>query len=291
MASIIHQVKLWGARQSQHALRSAAMFLPVLLLIGTPVIGLSVVILQLSNLMPKPNTFTLQTLVGVTILFSAVIVSVLTSAHIWALWLGYRGLDFIGLDYGVKKLFIGILWGTGLQVFAFLTLVTLSWLRIDKVSFSSLAVINVLIITVSSLNTGFIEEVLFRGVLYSALRPFWGWWITAIATSALFVFPHFIFNSYDFPISAALGLLTGGLLFAWVREITKGLWIPIGIHFAWDAAIGWFNLTASKSPHLLMTTFDAPRWVTDDWGVNDWILLFVFAASLWTFKSKAKGAG
>jgi len=276
--------------QSPHAIRSALMFVPVLAFTGAIIIGIVILLLQLSGFMPRPNTLSLQTLSGTIILFGAVIITALAAAHIWAKWLGHQGLGFIGLDHDHGKLLKGILWGAGIQVFGFLIFIVSGWLRITSIDFKSQAVINVLIITVSGLNAAVFEEVIYRGVLYSAFRRQWGWWMYAVVTSALFAFPHFISNSYDFPISAGLGLLVGGLLFAWAREITGTLWVPIGIHFIWDAAIGWFNLTASRSPHLLMTNFNAPVWVIgSEWGISDWILLLIFAASLWAVKFRVKG--
>jgi len=286
MTPLINQVKLWGARQNQRPMRSILMFLPILLITGVVIVGFSLIILQLSNMMPKPSTPSLGTLFGVTILFGSIITTAITSVYIWAQWLGYQGLEFIGLDSNFRMFHTGVLWGTSLQALAFLFLIASAELRIDTISFNISAIINVLIITLSSLTAGFVEEVLYRGVLYSAMRTRWGWWTTAVSTSAVFVLPHFISNTYDSLIGAALGLFAGGMLFAWAREVSRGLWIPIGIHFAWDAAIGWFNLTASKSPHLLMTTINAPTWLIGEWGVSDWITLFSFALSLWFFRNK-----
>ena len=288
MKTLIEKMKSWGKNQNSHAIRSALMFMPVLTITGAIIIGITISTLQLLGLMPKPNTLTLQTLIGVILLFGAIITTMFVAAYIWANWLGHQGLRFIGLDSDFGKLLAGMLWGIGLQLFIFVILVASGWLQINNINVEGQAIINVLIVTASSLNTAVIEEVSFRGVLYSAFRRRWGWWMTALVTAALFAFPHFISNSYDFPISAGLALLTGGLLFAWAREITGTLWMPIGIHFAWDAAIGWFNLTASKTPHLLMTEFNAPKLITAEWGVGDWILLFVFAASLWAFKFRQR---
>jgi len=289
MTTLTNQVKLWGARQNQRPIRSILMFLPILLITGVVILGFSLIILQLSNMMPRPNTLSLGTLVGVIILFGSIITTAITSAYIWAQWLGYQGLVYIGLDSNIKMFHTGVLWGTSLQALAFLFLVTVAGLRIDTISFNTPAIINVLIITLSSLTVGFVEEILYRGVLYSAMRSRWGWWTTAVSTSAVFVLPHFISNSYGSLIGAALGLFAGGMLFAWSRELSGGLWMPIGIHFAWDAAIGWFNLTVSKSPHLLMTTISAPTWLIGEWGVSDWITLFAFALSLWFFRYKRAG--
>jgi len=286
MTSIVNQVKLWGVRQNRHAIWSAILFLMIAFVIGAAMVGGVLLILKLTDFMPQFKTYTMQALIGATIVFSTIIAASIISAHIWARWLGYEGVEFIGLNRDVGKFFAGTLWGIGLITFIFLMLVALNWLQIDSVVFDQQAIINVLIITISSVNAGVMEEVVFRGALYSALRFRWSRWVAAIIVSVCFSLFHFINNSYEFPVSAALGLFTAGLLFTWVREISGGLWIPIGIHFAWDAASGWFNLLARQSPHLIMTSYTVPTWLVGEFGVSDWIMLSIFAASAWVYRSK-----
>jgi len=283
MVSSVNQIKLWGARQNGHAIRSALLYLLVLFVTGVAIVGGSLLTLQLSGAMPQPRTYTLQTLLGATVFFGAIIAASIISAQIWARWLDHAGLEFIGLNRDHGKFFAGALWGIGLHALIFLAFVALNWLRVDKVVFDRTAIINTLIITISSVNAGVMEEVVYRGTLYSALRSRWSKWTAAVILSVCFSVSHFIGNSYGFPIGAALGLFAGGLLFTWAREITGGLWLSIGVHFAWDAAIGWFNLMASKSPHLIMTTYTIPTWMTGLFGANDWIMLVAFAVSLWVY--------
>lgn len=290
MTRITDQLKLFGTRQNGRAIRSALLFLLVWFVTVAALVGGSLGLLQLSGFMPQRETYTLQALAGATIVFGAIIASTLVSAHAWAHWLGYEGVEFIGLKRDAGRFFAGMFWGIGLIIFNFLALLTLNWLQIDRFVFDQPAVINVLIITISSVNAGVMEEVIFRGALYSALRFRWSKWAAALAVSVCFSLFHFVNNSYEFPINAALGLFIAGMLFTWAREVTGGLWIPIGIHFAWDAAIGWFNLLASQSPHLVMTTYTAPTWLIGEFGVSDWAMLLVFAISIWIYKSRLKSA-
>ncbi len=282
--NIIH----WGEFQNHNIGRSVLLFVPILLLSGIIIVGAAILALHSFDLMPVPKIYTLRNLVGVMILFGSVITSIFVAANIWAKWLGYRGLEFIGLIAEPRKLLDGILWGAGLQILFFIVLVTFGWLRITGINLDDHAIINVLIITASSLNIAVFEEVVFRGVAYSVLRLKRGWWISALMTAIPFALYHFIFNQYDSAFNAGMALLTGGILFAWAREIAGNLWVPIGIHFMWDAAIGWFNLSASETPHILITTINAPSWLVGEWGVSDWVMLLVFTISLWlSYQNKA----
>jgi len=284
MISIVNQAKRWGALQNRHAVLSAMLFLMLAFVIGSAMVGSVLSILKLTGLMPQFKTYTLQALAGATIVFSTIIAASIISAHIWARWLGYEGVEFIGLNRDYGKFYTGTLWGIGLMALIFLMLVSLKWLHIDSVSFDQQAIINVLIITISSVNAGVMEEVVFRGVLYSALRFRWSRWVAAIIISACFSLFHFINNSYEYPVSAALGLFVVGLLFTWVKETAAGLWLPIGIHFAWDAASGWFNLLARQSPHLIMISYTVPTWLVGEFGLSDWVMLLIFAISVWIYK-------
>jgi len=290
MSVFIETIGRWGIDQNARVGRSVLLFAPVLLLVGIIIVGAAILALQSFGLMPEPKTYTLQNLAGVMILFGSVIASTLVAAKIWAKWLGYQELEFIGLDNERRKLLDGILWGAGLQILFFITLVAFGWLRITSVNLDGHSIINVLIITASSLNIAVFEEVVFRGVAYSVLRRKWSWWKSALITAIPFALYHFIFNQYASPFNAGMSLLAGGILFAWLRETTGNLWTPIGIHFMWDAAIGWFNLSASESPHILMTAINAPGWLVGEWSFSDWMLLFAFAISIWSdfIKNHAK---
>ncbi|MEK7325910.1 MAG: CPBP family intramembrane glutamic endopeptidase [Chloroflexota bacterium] len=241
--------------------------------------------------MPERGTFTLQTFFGATTLFSAMMVSVLVAAHLWARWLGYNGLGFIGLNSRFGSGVLGLILGVGAQTVSFGMLSALGWLQLQGVNFSGQAIINVALLTLSSLNAAVVEEAVFRGVLYSVFRPRWGWWRTALITAIVFALPHFLTNTYTSFFSAGLGLLIGGVLFAWAREIGKSLWLPMGIHFGWNAAIGWLNLAAGDTPHLLITKLNGPAWAVGNWVLNDWALLVILALSLLAVTFKARGAG
>lgn len=84
---------------------------------------------------------------------------------------------------------------------------------------------------------GFMEELLFRGILFRWLEEFGGSWFGLVLSSALFGLGH-IFNpgatwSATLLISVEAGVLLGG-----AYMLTRSLWMPIGLHAAWNFTQG-----------------------------------------------------
>ena len=84
---------------------------------------------------------------------------------------------------------------------------------------------------------GFVEEILFRGVLYRIIEESLGTWIALISTSFLFGFAH-LANPGATLFSAVAIALEAGLMLGITYTLTRRLWLPIGIHFAWNFAQG-----------------------------------------------------
>ena len=84
---------------------------------------------------------------------------------------------------------------------------------------------------------GFIEEMLFRGILFRWLEELSGSWIALAITSALFGAAHILnpnatwFSS--FAIAMEAGVLLGG-----AYMLTRNLWMPMGLHAAWNFTQG-----------------------------------------------------
>jgi membrane protease YdiL (CAAX protease family) len=90
----------------------------------------------------------------------------------------------------------------------------------------------------AALVPGFMEELLFRGILFRWIEAFAGSWAALLVTSALFGLAH-IFNPdatwfSSFAITMEAGLLLGG-----AYMLTRSLWMPIGLHAAWNFTQGF----------------------------------------------------
>jgi len=85
----------------------------------------------------------------------------------------------------------------------------------------------------ASILPGILEEIFFRGILFRWIEEWAGSWAALIVTAALFGIAH-IFNPNatwfsSFAIAVEAGLLLGG-----AYMLTRSLWMPIGLHMAWN---------------------------------------------------------
>ena len=84
---------------------------------------------------------------------------------------------------------------------------------------------------------GILEEIFFRGILFRWIEEFAGSWAALVVTAALFGLAHILnpnatwFSSFTIAVEA--GLLLGG-----AYMLTRSLWMPIGLHAAWNFAQG-----------------------------------------------------
>jgi membrane protease YdiL (CAAX protease family) len=84
---------------------------------------------------------------------------------------------------------------------------------------------------------GFNEEILFRGYIFQAFIEGTNKWIPLVALSVLFGFAHF-FNP-NFTWFGFANIVLAGVLLSLAYIQTKSLWLPIGIHIAWNFTQGF----------------------------------------------------
>lgn len=75
-----------------------------------------------------------------------------------------------------------------------------------------------------------VEEILFRGFLFTGLRTKLKFWIAALITSALFAVPHLFASSQGLLWVAAIDTFILSLFLCYLRERTGNLWAPIALH-------------------------------------------------------------
>ncbi|MCR6487509.1 CPBP family intramembrane metalloprotease [Amycolatopsis sp. OK19-0408] len=81
------------------------------------------------------------------------------------------------------------------------------------------------------------EELLFRGILFRFVERWIGTWAALALTGVLFGLSH-LFNAHATLWGAiAIAVEAGGMLAA-AYAATRTLWLPIGLHFAWNFAEG-----------------------------------------------------
>lgn len=88
-----------------------------------------------------------------------------------------------------------------------------------------------------SLQSGFLEEVIFRGILFRILEEWLGTWLAMVISALFFGLAH-IANPNATIISAAAIALEAGLMLAAAYLLTRRLWFAIGLHIAWNYTQG-----------------------------------------------------
>jgi uncharacterized protein len=81
------------------------------------------------------------------------------------------------------------------------------------------------------------EEVLFRGIVLRHLEERTGTWTALVLTSVLFGAAHLA--NPDATVWGALAIaIEAGAMLGAAYAATRTLWLPIGIHFGWNLAVG-----------------------------------------------------
>ncbi|MFF4198348.1 type II CAAX prenyl endopeptidase Rce1 family protein [Nonomuraea sp. NPDC001831] len=110
------------------------------------------------------------------------------------------------------------------------------------------------------------EELLFRGVVFRIMEERTGTVIALVVSMLLFGAMHLV-NPHATLWGAFAIALTGGAMLAAAYVATRSLWLPIGLHFAWNfTQAGIFGVTVSGAAAppegLLNVTLSGPTVLT-----------------------------
>jgi membrane protease YdiL (CAAX protease family) len=134
------------------------------------------------------------------------------------------------------------------------------------------------------------EEAMFRGYGLQTLTRAKLAWLGVLLTSVPFGLVHLsnpnVVRGVTFANTALAGIW---LAAAYLR--TRSLWLPLGVHWAWNWALGWFfglpisGLQLVSNP-LLQAQDNGPKWLTGgsygiEGGVACTIALILFTVFLW----------
>ncbi len=170
-----------------------------------------------------------------------------------------RGIE-LGAQGALRELGSGLVIGAALfsatiGVLAALGLYTVQGWRDPVVMIAPLAM---------SVGAAVIEELLFRGVIFRIIEASLGTWIALVISAALFGLVH-LGNPNASWLAAAAISLEAGVMLAAAFVLTRRLWLPIGIHAAWNFTQGGiFSVAVSggKTDGLLVATLRGPSWLS-----------------------------
>ncbi|MFI0350165.1 lysostaphin resistance A-like protein [Actinomadura sp. 9N407] len=81
------------------------------------------------------------------------------------------------------------------------------------------------------------EELLFRGILFRIVEERTGTWMALTLTGVLFGLSHLLNPHASLWGAIAIAIEAGAMLAA-AYAATRTLWVPIGVHFGWNFALG-----------------------------------------------------
>lgn len=140
----------------------------------------------------------------------------------------------------------------------------------------------------------FMEEILFRAVLYRLLEKAWGTTVALAVSSVIFAAAHL--PSETITVLGVLATIAASAALSAGYIASRRLWVPVGMHFAWNylfdavfsipvsghAARGWIQVTAS-----------GPAWLSGGgYGVEGSIVAVVawsIAAAVLLVAARRKG--
>lgn len=170
-----------------------------------------------------------------TISVLSILIAVLAtyfSYRFYVQWIEKRPVTELLADEAVKEFTIGLLIGFGIVATIIGTLWVLGSYQI--LGFSTWLVL--LSAAVADIPSGFVQEILFRGILFRITEESLGTWIAMIISAVLFGLIH-ILSANATLFSTVSIMLQAGILLAAAYTLTKRLWLAIGLHIAWDFAI------------------------------------------------------
>lgn len=139
-----------------------------------------------------------------------------------------------------------------------------------------------LVLLLAFLIQGGVEEWIFRGYMYRALKERWPWWAVALVTSAGFGLLHAA--NPNFSAAALLNTFLAGLLLALLVERSGSLWSATLAHGVWNfavASLASLPVSGLQVFHLLDAKVTGPEPLTGGgFGPEGSLLLTALAVPL-----------
>lgn len=138
------------------------------------------------------------------------------------------------------------------------------------------------------------EEVLFRGVVFRLLEEWIGTWMALAMSALLFGLLHLLNPNATLAAAVAIALEAGVLLAA-AYTLTRTLWLPIGMHFAWNFVQGGIfgvAISGNKATGILQGHLAGPELLSGGaFGAEASVVAIVLgltASALFLWRARAK---
>ena len=185
--------------------------------------------------------------------------------------------------------------GFGFFVFVVLIMMLFGLYRIDSIGTDSpMQIVSAFFLF---LMVGTEEEIMFRGVLFRWIDEKWGYVAALTVSSVLFGFIHSFEPNATLWSSLAIAV-EAGLLLGAAYKYSGTLWLPIGIHWAWNFTQGnifGFEVSGKDAgAPLLNSTVSGADWLTGgDFGAEASVIpvsLGLLLSAWYTWKMRPCGS-
>lgn len=224
-----------------------------------------------------------------------VVVTIGLTLAAYKFWIRHLGRDERD-DLPGNRLVIGLILGVLIGGALFAAIVGVAaLLGIYRIT-SCCSTVNLITdLAIASIMPGFMEELFFRGILFRWIEEMAGSWVALAATSILFGFAHALNPNATLFSSTAIAV-EAGILLGGAYVLTRSLWLPIGLHAAWNFTQGYlFGIPVSgvAEKGLVTSRLSGPELMTGGgFGLEASVIALVIgtAAGVWLLKlAIAKG--
>lgn len=197
-----------------------------------------------------------------------VLLSILSAGLVlglYALWRKLTGKEWPG-DLSLKKLcsHTGMGLGIGILYFILVTgcMALLGGYRFGDIHWDGKALLTSLMVF---LVVAVGEETLFRGIVFRMIEERWGTWAALVISALIFGFVHITNQNATVWSSVAIAV-EAGLLLGAAYKWSGSLWLPIGIHWAWNffqgPVFGFAVSGGERSYSLVQPVIEGSDWLT-----------------------------
>ncbi|MCK4373631.1 MAG: CPBP family intramembrane metalloprotease, partial [candidate division Zixibacteria bacterium] len=155
----------------------------------------------------------------------------------------------------------GLAIGSGLMITIVALLAVAGCYRIDEYSFD----LSLLVAAFLRLGFGaFIEELVFRLIVFKLTEEVLGSWVALVVQAALFGAAH-IGNPNASIFSSAAIVVEAGVLLAAAFMVTRRVWLIFGLHLAWNfvqSTVFGLSVSGTTSHGIITPIVSGPEWLT-----------------------------
>jgi membrane protease YdiL (CAAX protease family) len=217
-------------------------------------------------------------------------VAVLVSTALMMRLYEMRPFHHVGLfanHAGAVHLGVGVALGAGASLLIVGLQLVCGWAKIERVpnpeSWTSTLSFGLIVLVVGAIG----EELLFRGYAFQYLIRAFGPWVSILATSLLFGWAHTANPS--FTKVSMINTAMFGAVFGYAYWRTRDLWLPLGMHWAWNFSLATIGANVSglkiKLLGISVVSTGPALWSGGDYGPEASLLatfaLVAVAAFLW----------